>query len=62
VAGPTSIGVAQVDRAISESFVETNALLARIELNTRATAGAASSAGAGVGAGAELSLTGESLI
>ncbi len=38
VAGPTSIAVAQVDRAISDSFIETNRILERIEENTRVTA------------------------
>jgi hypothetical protein len=38
VAGPTQIAVAQVDRAISDAFVETNLILRRIEANTRASA------------------------
>lgn len=38
VAGPTQIAVAQVDRAISDAFIETNRILARIEENTRRTA------------------------
>ncbi|MEE8164759.1 MAG: hypothetical protein V3T64_04255, partial [Myxococcota bacterium] len=38
VAGPTSIGIAQVDRGIRDAFLPTEALLVRIERNTRTTA------------------------
>ena len=47
VAGPTSIAVAQVDRAISDAFIETNFILRRIEENTRATAVQTSDTGTG---------------
>ncbi len=47
VAGPTSIAVAQVDRAISDSFIDTNRLLALIEENTRRTARSTSDSGTG---------------
>ena len=47
VAGPTQLAVAQVDRAISDSFIETNRILARIEENTRATATQTSDTGTG---------------
>ena len=51
VAGPTSIAVAQVDRAISDSFVETNgilrAMLAVLERNGQAATGAAGSIASG---------------
>ena len=47
VAGPTSIAIAQVDRAISDAFVETNFILRRIEENTRATATQTSDTGTG---------------
>lgn len=47
VAGPTSIAVAQVDRAISDAFIETNFILRRIEENTRATATQTSDTGTG---------------
>ncbi|MEE8164882.1 MAG: hypothetical protein V3T64_04885, partial [Myxococcota bacterium] len=38
IAGPTSIGIAQVDRGIRDAFLPTEALLVRIERNTRTTA------------------------
>ena len=47
VAGPTSLAVAQVDRAISDAFIETNFILRRIEENTRATATQTSDSGTG---------------
>ncbi|MCP4497926.1 MAG: hypothetical protein GY825_14260, partial [Phycisphaeraceae bacterium] len=47
VAGPTQIAVAQVDRAISDAFVETNVILGRIEVNTRRTANDAAPSGGG---------------
>lgn len=47
VAGPTSIAVAQVDRAISDAFIETNRILRLIEQNTRSTAASTSDLGTG---------------
>ncbi len=47
VAGPTQIAVAQVDRAISDAFIETNLILTRIEENTRRTAQDAAPSGGG---------------
>lgn len=47
VSGPTSIAVAQVDRAIADAFIETNFILRRIEENTRATATQTSDTGTG---------------
>lgn len=47
VAGPTQIAVAQVDRAISDAFIETNRILGRIEENTRSTAVSTSDTGTG---------------
>jgi len=45
VAGPTSIGIAQVQRGIGDAFIETNVILSRIDRNTAATA--ANTGGAG---------------
>lgn len=47
VAGPTTLAVAQVDRAIGDAFIETNFILRRIEENTRGTATNTSDTGTG---------------
>lgn len=49
LAGPQEIAIAQVDRAISDAFVETNRILRLIETNTRRSAAGSALAPAGAG-------------
>lgn len=47
ISGPTSIGVAQVERGLGDALIPSERLLARIEENTRATAVQTSDTGTG---------------